>query len=213
MLFSLYLLFFLFSLGYGTFLPTALVFFHAPGAYPIVSLAPPYSKLPPPHTHTRTGVFAFVTEPWRLSSLSTGATPPPKQKHFHPYSLLKRTCIHTQKICTESSHSHTRHYPGATPYSLRKYTCSTKNILTPATPDLCRCQYIRPSPWRHYIRPLTPVKTPPCWCQYIPSGGGGGQPWRLSNLSTGIVSPWEGGRLLYPQDTKRGETNPDTFPI
>ena len=35
---------------------------------------PLYSKLPPP----RTDVFAFVTEPWRLSSLSTGATPPPK---------------------------------------------------------------------------------------------------------------------------------------
>ena len=34
----------------------------------------PYSKLPPP----RTDVFAFVTEPWRLSSLSTGATHPKK---------------------------------------------------------------------------------------------------------------------------------------
>ena len=38
-----------------------------------------YSKLPPP---PRTGVFAFVTEPWRLSSLSTGATPPPRVPGF-----------------------------------------------------------------------------------------------------------------------------------
>ena len=38
-----------------------------------------YSKLPPPPL--RTDVFAFVTEPWRLSSLSTGATrPTPPQK-------------------------------------------------------------------------------------------------------------------------------------
>ena len=41
----------------------------------------PYSKLPP-----RTDVFAFVTEPWRLSSLSTDATPPQKALPQHyPY--------------------------------------------------------------------------------------------------------------------------------
>ena len=39
-----------------------------------LKFAPPTANSPPP----RTDVFAFVTEPCRLSSLSTGATPPPK---------------------------------------------------------------------------------------------------------------------------------------
>ena len=53
-----------------------------------------YSKLP-----HRTSVFAFVTEPWRLSSLSTGAPPKKALLYHYPYFLLKRTGIQKQNIC------------------------------------------------------------------------------------------------------------------
>ena len=64
------------------------------------------TPLPPP---PRTDVFAFVTKSWRLSSLSTGATPRPKKTtqkvlpQHYPYFLLKRTGIQKQNICTGTS--------------------------------------------------------------------------------------------------------------
>ena len=61
----------------------------------LVTLQTLYSKLPP----LRTVVFAFVTEPWRLSSLSIGATPPPPKKKKalsqpYPYFLLNHLYWH-----------------------------------------------------------------------------------------------------------------------
>ena len=64
---------------------------------------------------------------------------------------------------------YTRHYPDATPYSLREHTCSTKNILTTATPDTIISASPPTCPWRQYISPFNATTYDP-WRQCHPVG-------------------------------------------
>ena len=134
-----------------------------------------YSKLPP--RPPRTGVFAFVTEPWRLSSLSTGAALPiffteaygyTKAKHLywrhyhrshisykHTF-VLKSKYIDLATSTYDSLGAGTLHPICDSPeaYPWRQYTvlgASTSDSLDASTYD----------PWCRYKRHLF-------GCQYMP---------------------------------------------